>query len=185
MKTRGIRALLWLFVCAWPAFAAGAVRFEDLAGWWAADPAHGGESSRLVLQFVEKDGKPEARLSVIAMGAYGIGLGEVTIAGDAIDTRGLSFPLTWNPTTRTLAGVLPADLAPVYRIPVEFRRSEAVEKPPAREWNAPKPKVVWSVATGAAVWAGIEHDPGSRLLFVGNDAGVLHAIDPQGNVRWK
>jgi outer membrane protein assembly factor BamB len=185
MKTTGIRAALCLFACAWSTFAESAVRFEDLSGWWAADPTHGGESSRLVLEFVEKDGKPEARLSIIAMGAYGIGLGEVTMAGDSIDTRGLSFPLTWNPTTRTLTGILPPDLVPLYRVPVEFKRSTAVEKPPAREWNAPKPEVVWSLETGAAVWAGLEHDAKSSLLFVGNDAGVLRAIDYRGKVRWQ
>ena len=43
------------------------VRFADLAGWWSADPVQGGESAHVALQFVEKDGKPEAQ----AFGARG------------------------------------------------------------------------------------------------------------------
>ena len=168
-----------------PAFAQTAVSFADLDGWWAADPVHGGESSHVALQFVEKDGKQEARLWLMAIGAYDIPLGEVTLAGNSIDFKE-HFPLSWNPTARTLGGHLPADAAPVYDIPIEFRRSGPVEKPPAPDWTAaPRPKVVWSLDTGAPVWAGLERDARSGLLFVGNDDGVLHAIDRDGKLRWK
>jgi hypothetical protein len=126
------------------------VRFSDLAGWWSADPVHGGESSHLALQFLEKDGKHKALLSVPAIGGYGIDLGEVTITGNSIDTKPLSFPLTWNPDTKTLSGDITAEAVPVYKIPVEFKRGGPIEKLPANEWQAPRPKMLWSVDTGGA-----------------------------------
>ena len=187
MKSSRTGAIACLLVVAFgvPAAAQADVRFEDLAGWWSADPVFGGESSHLALQFVGKDGKQEARLSIPAVGAYDIDLGAVTLSGDSIDTKELSFPLAWNPASKTLSGHLPADAAPVYNIPVEFKRGEPFEKPPARDWKAPRPSVRWSVDTGAPVWAGLERDGASGMLFVGNEQGVLHAIDRNGKVRWK
>lgn len=185
MKLCMPRVLAYLvFVAAAPATALAEVRFADIAGWWSANPTHGGESSPVAMQFLEKDGKQEAHVWLMAIGAYDVNLGEVTFTGDAVDMKGLSFPLTWNPATRSLSGHLPADAAPVYKIPIEFKRGQPVEKPPAREWKAPRPVVRWSVETGAPVWAGIERDA-DGTLFVGNEQGDLHAIDARGKLRWK
>ena len=178
-------ACLIAIALAIPVAAQDSVRFADLAGWWSADPVQGGESSHLALQFFEKDGKQEAKLSVPAVGAYDLPLGAVTLTGNSIATKEFSFALTWNPTTQTLTGNLPADAVPVYTIPVEFKRGAPFEKPPERTWQAPRPKVLWSVDTGAAAWAGIERDADSGLLFVGNEQGLVHAIGRDGKVRWK
>lgn len=180
--------LAWVsvFLLSAPAVGQSAVRFADLAGWWSADPSHGGESSHLALQFLEKDGKQEAHLSLPAIGGYDINLGEVEISGNSISTKGLSFPLTWNAATGTLSGHIPAEAAPVYHIPVEFRRSGPLERPLANEWRAPRPKLIWSVDTGGApVWAGIELDSKSGLLFVANENGAVHAIGRDGRILWK
>jgi outer membrane protein assembly factor BamB len=167
------------------AHAQDALTFADIEGWWGADPVHGGESSHLALRFVETEGKHEARLSIQAIGAYDINLGEVAIRARTIDTKGLSFPLQWDPATRTLSGHIPAEAAPIYRIPVEFRRGESPPKPPANQWIAPRPPMLWSVETGGApIWAGIERDE-DGTLYVGNENGVVNAIDESGKVRWK
>jgi len=171
---------------AYPAAAQNSLQFSDIAGWWSADPVHGGESAHMALQFVEKDGKPEALLSIPAVGAYSFSLGEVTITGNKIDTKGMSYPLTWNPETRTLSGILPADAVPEYSIPTEFRRAAPFEKPAANEWKAPRPKVTWSLETdGSPVWAGIERDAKAGTLFVGNENGVVHAVSKDGKLLWK
>jgi outer membrane protein assembly factor BamB len=185
MKTAVCRATALLLLCflTLPVHAEIDVRFPDLAGWWSAQPEHGGDRAHMALQFVEKDGKQLARLSAPALGVYDFALGEVKLTGRSLDTTGLSFPLTWNDETRTLSGFVPADIAPVYRIPIEFRRGEPLEKPPAKEWTGPRPKLLWSVDTGAAVWAGIERDA-AGTLYVGNESGELRAIDAQGNIRW-
>ena len=89
-------ACLLAFALAGPAAAQTSVRFSDLAGWWSADPEWGGESSHLALQFLEKDGKQEAHLSIPAIGGYDINLGTVAITGNSLTTQGLAFPLTWH-----------------------------------------------------------------------------------------
>jgi len=157
----------------------------DFAGWWFADPIHGGESSHVALQFLEKDGKQEAHLSLPAIGAYDINLGEVLVKGSSVETQGFAFPLAWNPGRGTLSGHLPADAAPLYDIPIEFKRGEPLAKPPPPEWKAPRPKVRWTVDTGAPVWAGLERHADSGMLFVGNERGVLHAIDQVGKTHWR
>jgi len=159
--------------------------FSDLTGWWSADPVYAGESSQVVLQFLEKDGKPMAELSLPAIGAHAVSLGTVTLDGNRIDTKPLSFPLTWDPDRRTLSGVLPHDAVPIYDIPVEFHRGEPIAKSEPMQWQGRQPKVKWSVPLGAPAWAGLEHDAQSGLLFIGNEQGLLNAVDGSGSVRWK
>jgi outer membrane protein assembly factor BamB len=186
MKFMTSRALACLLAGALAVPAASQdLRFADIAGWWSADPVHGGETSHVALQLLEKDGKQEARLWLMDIGAYDIGLGTVTFSGNSLDTQPLSFPLTWNAATQTLSGHLPEEAAPVYNIPIEFKRAKPVEKPPPRDWKAPRPRARWSVETGAPVWAGLEWDASSGMLFVGNEQGTLHAIDRGGKVRWR
>src|SRR5689334_9165038 len=133
MSSRAL--LVCLAFIALPAFPQDVLRAADLTGWWSADPVHAGESTHLALQFVDKDGKQEAHLSLPAIGAYDINLGEVKITGNSVDTQGLAFPLTWNAMTRSLSGHVPADAAPVYDIPVEFIRGESLAKPSPNEWR--------------------------------------------------
>ena len=165
--------------------ASDPLRFSDLTGWWSADPVYGGESAHMALQFLEKDGRPEAQLSAPEFGVYGFSLGEVTLSGNSIDTKGLSFPLTWNPADLTLSGHLPEDVVPIYKVSAEFKRSGPIEKLPPRDWAGPRPKVVWAAETGSPVWAGLERDAATGMLYVGNEQGVLNAIDHNGKVRWK
>lgn len=179
-------AVLVAFLVAVPRIAAAqtAVTPADLSGWWSADPVHSGETSHLALQFLEKDGKHEAHLSLPAIGALDINLGEVMIDGDVINTKGLSFPLTWNAATRTLTGVVPEDAAPIYRIPVEFVRAQPFVAPPASAWQAPRPRVNWSVDTGGVpAWAALER-ASDGTLYVGNENGTLYAVTRDGKVRW-
>jgi outer membrane protein assembly factor BamB len=185
MRTVYLSPLACLALLAGSADAAEPVRPADLEGWWSADPVHGGESSHLALQFLETDGKFQAQLSVPAVGGYGIPLGEVVFSGPSIDTKGLSFPLTWDPATASLKGRIPAEAAPVYDIPIEFRRGAPLPKPPPREWRAPRPEIAWTVETGAPVWAGLARDASSGTLYIGNEQGDLHAIDRNGQALWK
>ena len=168
-----------------PCGAEEVLRPGDLAGWWTADPVRGGESSHVALQFLEREGKLVAELSLPAIGVYAVSLGEVSVNGNALDTRPLAFPLTWDAQHHTLSGVLPHDAVPVYDIRVEFRRGAPLIKPEPPRWQAQRPTVKWSIETGAPVWAGLAYDAKTATLYVGNEAGVLNAIDTSGNVRWK
>lgn len=160
------------------------VTFTDLEGWWSAEPTYAGESSRVLVQFAREGDEQLARLSLAAIAAYGMSMGSVSIDGHVVKMEGLAFPLTYDADKRTLSGTLPEEVVPVYRIPVEFVRIESFEKPSAPTWNAPSPPVRWRSNVGAPVWAGLEHDAKTQLLFVGTDAGLLHAIAPDGTTRW-
>ncbi|MGH8187091.1 MAG: PQQ-binding-like beta-propeller repeat protein, partial [Steroidobacteraceae bacterium] len=164
--------------------AAEALAFSDIAGWWTAEPTFAGESSRVVLHFLEENGKQSARLSLLGIGGYDVPIGTVTITGMALDMEPFSFALRFDPQRQTLSGHLPEAAVPVYKIPVEFRRTEPLAKPTPPAWNHPRPRVKWTYETGAPVWAGIERDASSGLIFVANDAGAVHAIDAEGKASW-
>jgi outer membrane protein assembly factor BamB len=165
--------------------AADTLRFADIVGWWSAEPQYAGESSRVVLHFLEEDGKQSARISLLGIGGYEAPIGTVTIDGMTLDMKPFAFPLRFDPQAGTLRGYMPEEAVPVYEIPVEFRRIEPLAKPTPRTWDFPRPRVRWTFDTGAAVWAGIERDAQSGLIFVANDSGTLHALDAQGAERWK
>jgi len=163
---------------------ASALKFADVAGWWQAEPTYAGESSRIGLHFVEEDGKQVVRLSLFAIGGYDVPVGTVTLSGNTLDMQPYPFVLSYDPIKGTLSGVLPEAAAPVYRIPVEFRRSEPLPKPVPPDWSFGKPRLRWQLDLKAPVWAGLERDADSGMLFVGTDAGVLHAIASGGQVAW-
>ena len=52
---------------------------------------------------------------------------------------------------------------------------------PAPTWTAPAPRIEWRLDVKAPVWAGLAHDAESGRLFVGTDAGVLHAVETTGD----
>src|SRR5512145_1638310 len=129
-------------------------QFADVVGWWSAEPVYGGESSRVVLHFLEENGKQAVRISLPAIGGYEAPIGTVAIDGMTLDMQPYPFPLRFDPKAGTLSGYMAAEAVPVYKIPVEFRRSEPLARPVPRTWNFPSPRVRWTFDTGAAVWAG-------------------------------
>jgi outer membrane protein assembly factor BamB len=167
------------------ASAAEPVKFSDIAGWWLAEPTFGGESSRVGLHFLEENGKQSVRLSLFGIGGYDVPVGTLKLSGTTIDMRPYPFPLAYNATRGTLTGVLPEAALPIYRIPVEFRRADPIPRPAVPPWNFPKPRVKWSLELKAPVWAGVERDAQSGFIFVGDDEGVLHAIEADGSRAWK
>ena len=165
--------------------AADTFQFSDVTGWWSAEPEYGGDSSRVLLHFLEEDGKQAVRISLLGIGGYDVPIGTVTIEGMTLDMKPYPFPLRFDPQAGTLSGVMAAEAVPVYQIPVEFRRIEPAAKPAPRTWDLPRPRERWTFDTGAAVWAGIERDADSGLIFVANDSGTLHALDAKGVEHWK
>jgi outer membrane protein assembly factor BamB len=165
--------------------AADAFKFSDITGWWSAEPSYAGESSRVLLHFMEENGEQSVRISLLDIGGYDVPIGTVTIAGDTLDMQPYPFPLQYDAAKGTLSGELPEAAVPVNKIPIEFHRIEPMAKPVLPTWDAPRPRTEWTFDTKAAVWAAIERDPASGDLFVGNDAGTLHALERSGALRWK
>jgi outer membrane protein assembly factor BamB len=160
-------------------------QFADVVGWWSAEPQYGGDSSRVVLHFLEDNGKQAVRISLLGIGGYEVPIGTVAIDGMTLDMKPYPFPLRFDPKAGTLSGVMAEEAVPVYKIPVEFHRIEPLAKPAPRTWDLPRPHVRWTFDTGAAVWAGIEHDAASGLIYVANDAGTLYALDAKGAKHWE
>jgi outer membrane protein assembly factor BamB len=160
-------------------------QFADVVGWWSAEPEYGGESSRVVLHFLEDGGKQAVRISLLGIGGYEVPIGTVAIDGMTLDMKPYPFPLRFDPKAGTLSGFMAEEAVPVYKIPVVFHRIEPLAKPAPRTWDFPRPHVRWTFDTGAPVWAGIERDAASGLLYVANDAGTLYALDAKGAKRWE
>ena len=159
-------------------------QFSQLEGWWSAEPSHAGQSSQVLLHFLEENGKPSARLSLLGIGGYEYPIGTVLIDGDTVKSEAIAFPLTFDANNQTLSGVMPEAAVPVYRIPVEFHRIEAVAKPAPTLWSAPRPVVEWQYDAQEPVWAGLEFDAPTGLLYVGTEGGKLHALDAKGRSVW-
>jgi len=179
-----IRAVVVLSLCALTRIASADVQFSQIEGWWSAEPAYAGQISRVALHFLAENGQPSMRLSLLGIGGYEYPVGAVKIEGDTITPKATAFPLKFDADKQTLRGVMPEAAVPVYRIPVEFHRTDAVAKPAAVLWNAPRPVVEWQYDAKEPVWAGLEFDAASRLLYVGTEGGKLHAIDANGKGVW-
>jgi outer membrane protein assembly factor BamB len=164
--------------------AADALKFSDVVGWWSAEPTFAGETSRVLLHFLEENGKQTVRLSLLGIGGYDVPVGTVTIAGDTLDMQPFPFPLRYDANKGTLSGQLPEAAVPVYKIPVEFRRTEPMAKPAPPTWDFVRPQMRWSFDAKAPVWAGLERDASTGTLFVGTDAGMVYALDAAGSMQW-
>ena len=179
-------ASAWLAMAATSsAQAADQLQFSDITGWWSAEPSYAGESSRVLLHFLEENGKPSVRLSLLGIGGYDVPIGTVTIAGDTLDMQPYPFPLRYDAARGTLSGHLPEAAVPVYKIPVQFRRSEPFAKPEPPSWDFARAQQRWTFDAGSAVWAGLERDNETGYLLVGTDAGTLYALDVAGAMKWK
>jgi outer membrane protein assembly factor BamB len=172
-----------LYLCALGAHAQAA-SFADIEGWWIATPTYANESSTIVLQFVKQEDKQTMRLSLPPIGGYDMNAGNISVSGVSVTTDALEFPLTYDAEQKTLSGYLPEAIVPVHKIPVTFKRTDPVVKPAPRVWNHPSPKVKWRTQVNAPVWAGLEYDKRSGLLFVATDAGIVHAVDAAGKLQW-
>lgn len=159
--------------------------FADIEGWWIATPTYANESSTVILRFVKEEQKQLMRLSLPAIGGYDMNAGNVSVSGVSVTTDALEFPLTYNVDAKTLSGYLPEAIVPVHKIPATFTRTDPVLKPAPRVWSLPSPVVKWRTQVDAPVWAGLEHDVRSGLLFVATDAGVVYALDANGQPQWK
>src|SRR3954453_22794903 len=108
MRRTLLRSILigFALVVAATASAARAENFQfaDVVGWWSAEPEYGGEGSRVVLHFLEDDGKQAVRLSLLGIGGYEVPIGAVAVGGMTLDMKPYPFPLRFDPKAGTLSG---------------------------------------------------------------------------------
>jgi outer membrane protein assembly factor BamB len=157
---------------------------KDIAGKWAGTLVHDGETQPVAMEFVPKDdGKVDifAWIPVIHLVRSELGTAPFAARDDEVQLG--PFKFKYDASAGTLVGNVPAGLAPVYEIPMTLRRVEKVDAPARAAADVPAPKPVWTFEAGSALWAGPTFADGT--LYVGDQAGVVHAIDARtGKERW-
>jgi outer membrane protein assembly factor BamB len=171
-----------LLILCFPAAAHAA----GVEGWWVAEARHAGQSTPIYLHLLKDAGKPTARLSLPVLDAWDFPIGPFKESAGSVELTAVGWTLSADANSSTLVGVLPKELVPVHQIAVTFRKAKMPQIPQPVKWAShPRPRVLWSRESGAAVWAGLALDPDQNLLLVGTDAGSVLALDARsGAYRW-
>jgi len=153
-----------------------------LAGAWSGTITHEGETTPFALELVpEADGKLLVKATIPSMHLAGQAFGSFPMKVEG-DTVGLGpFSFRYEAGAGTLSGVVPEDLAPVYRIPLVLRRVERIEAPARPAPGGTLAEPVWTYEAGSALWAGPTHAGG--VVYVGGQDGQVHAVDARTGRR--
>ncbi len=167
-------------------FAASAepVTVTELAGVWEGTLTHAGETEPLALELEPgTDGKVTLRMSVPVAHLDRAPIGRVVPVVQGDEVRLGPFVLRYDREAKTLSGVAPKDLVPVYEIPLTLRRVERFDVPPRRPIEAPAVEPVWTFEAGSPLWAGATVAGGT--VYAGGQDGQMHALDAQtGRKKW-
>lgn len=160
------------------------VTVAEIAGMWAGTLSHGGETEPLALELEPgTDGKVLIRLSVPVAHLARAPIGRVAAQLQGNEVRLGPFVFRYDRGAKTLSGVAPKDLVPLYEIPLTLRRVERFDVPARPEIGAPVVKPVWRFDAGSALWAGATFADGT--VYAGGQDGQLHAVDARtGQERW-
>ena len=167
-----------------PAPAEPAVTATELAGVWTGTLTHAGESEALALELEPgADGKVVIRMSVPVAHLSRAGLGSVPAVIQGTEVRLGPFDFRYDRAAKTLSGVAPKDLVPLYEMPLTLRRVERFDVPERPEIEAPRATPAWTYDAGSPLWAGATFADGT--VYAGGQDGQLHAIDAgTGRKRW-
>jgi outer membrane protein assembly factor BamB len=110
-------------------------------------------------------------------------IGRVSPTFQGNEVRLGPFVLQYDRGAKTLSGVAPRDLVPLYEIPLTLRRVERFDMPQRPEIGAPVAAPVWTFDAGSPLWAGATFAEGT--VYAGGQDGQLHAVDARsGRKRW-
>lgn len=154
----------------------------ELAGTWAGTLEHAGETQPVALGLEPgEDGRITLSFSLPVVHFAGVILGRVALVtrGDSIALGPFAF--AYDATHRTLSGVMPRGLVPVYSMPVRLAKVERFDPPARSELGGAPASPVWSYAAGSPVWAGPTFAGGT--VYVGTQDGSVHAIDARTGIR--
>lgn len=156
----------------------------ELAGAWAGTVSHDGESTPVGLELEPgADGKVLVKLSNPVVHLRHVPIARAPIVMEGTSVRVGPFSFTYDRAARTLAGIVPEGLAPVYALPVTLQHVDHLDLPERAPPVAPLVAPVWTFGAGSPLWPGPALLGG--LLVVGGDDGRLHALDPAtGKPRW-
>jgi outer membrane protein assembly factor BamB len=156
----------------------------DLAGAWAGTISHDGETQPLALELEPgKDGQVLIKMSVPVVHLAHTPIGSVPLQVQGSEVRLGPFVFAFDRRAETLSGTVPADLVPVYAIPVTLHRVERLELPARDEIQAAPAQPVWTFEAASPLWAGASFADG--VVYAGGEDGRLHALDAAtGKERW-
>jgi outer membrane protein assembly factor BamB len=156
----------------------------ELAGAWAGTAEHDGETTPFALELEpDADGTLLLKATVPAAHLVHAPLGKVALKLEQGKVALGPFAFDYDAKQKTLAGVVPAGLAPVYAIPLRLRRVERVEAPARPEPGGTLAEPAWSFDAKAPLWAGAT--VAGELVYAGGEDGQLHAVDARtGEKRW-
>jgi outer membrane protein assembly factor BamB len=185
---RVVCALL-LFICT--ALVAPSARAQDarpqwvpgdLTGTWIGHAMHAGDSTPLAIEIEPSDSTSvRLRLSIPAIHWRRIAIGPVPFRAERATIALGPFEVAYDPSAQTLRGTLPRALVPIYDIPLTLRRAQGLDLPERPRLDAMARGPEWVFEAGAPIWAGATHAAG--VVYVGDDAGLLHALDARTGLR--
>lgn len=167
--------------------AAAVPTIETLIGAWAGHMTHDGQEASFAMELEPAgdgpadEGKVLVRWTVPAMNLSRVPVGTVEprIEGNHVTLGPLV--LEYDATGGTLTGTMPPGMVPVYAIPVTLARVDAIEPLQRGEPAATRAAPLWAFDAGAPLWPGATFARG--LVYAGDDAGVLHALNAETGER--
>ena len=162
----------------------GPVTVAEIAGVWAGTLSHGGETEPIALELEPgSDGKVLIRMSVPVAHLARAPIGSVPAQLQGNEVRLGPFVLQYDRAAKTLSGVAPKDLVPLYELPWTLRRVERFDVAPRAGIGAPLAAPVWTFDAGSPLWAGATFADGT--VYAGGQDGQVHAVDARsGQKRW-
>ena len=144
----------------------------ELVGAYLGHGEHRGQRGSFALEIEQVDsGELVASVSLPDQGAWDMAKIPLTLDDGRLHLLSGSF----EPTAKGgLSGVLPAELVPVHRVPIELRRVEALDKSELPAVSGPEARPLWTQELGSPVWGGLA--VAGERLFVAADDGNLHAL---------
>jgi outer membrane protein assembly factor BamB len=160
------------------------VTVAEIAGVWAGTLSHAGENEPMALDFEPgADGQVLIRMSVPVAHLDRAPIGRASPQIRGSEVRLGPFLLQYDRAAKTLSGVAPRDLVPLYEIPLTLRRVERFDTPPRPQIEAPAAAPVWTFDAGSPLWAGATF--ADATVYAGGQDGQLHAVDAlTGRKRW-
>jgi hypothetical protein len=156
----------------------------ELTGAWIGYAVHVGDSTPLAIEIEPSDSTSvRLRLSIPAIHWRRLAIGPVPFQAESARITLGPFEFAYDPSAQTLRGALPAAFVPVYEIPLTLHRAHRLDLPVRPPLDAIPRAPQWVFEAGAPIWAGATHVAG--VVYVGDDAGMLHAVDARtGHRRW-
>jgi outer membrane protein assembly factor BamB len=156
----------------------------ELAGAWAGTAEHDGETTPFAIELEpDADGKLLLKATVPAAHFLHAPFGKVAPKIEEGKIKLGPFAFDYDAQAKTLTGAVPAELAPVYALPLRLRRVERVETPARPEPGGALAEPAWTFDAKAPLWAGATVAGG--MVYAGGEDGQLHAVDARsGEKRW-